>query len=487
MNTDEPDDSVPRYATEFDEVHRQFLQLEEDLDLFGLTIDGMHVWERLRTGVWMDLLTGRGLTGDVYGNAISRRDRLRGAYLLLRNVVVRNPFLASPAEILFMGHPRRKRLSDTWWDIYCDPIHEHTEFDSLHVESSYFFKHYRPARTPGLRYTDLIEILSLVNSKLRLSRYEFTPAERATVAETEAQIRSRFGVDLELQERVRTEIEARRVAKPLYSRLLKRLDPRLVVIVAYSREHTFIESCHDCGIPVVELQHGQMSRYSYQHSFPGDRTKYAFPDYLFTFGEFWNTAADFPIAEDRVRDVGYPYLEQEVAKRSDTDQRDQIVFVSTAESGQKLTKIAVEVSMRSAVTSDVVCKLHPDEYDRWRAEYPWLTDAPVSVAAGDGPSLYDLFAESSVQVGVGSTALYEGLAFGLPTYVVKLPTVEWSAPIIENGEATLVESADELVTHLSAPTTRTVTPTTYFTPNAIENITKELDSLLSEATVAKKQ
>lgn len=475
---------MSNYETDLAHFHERFLALEDELNLFDLRVDGVPVWERVRAGVGIDLLDRTGLTGTVHSGSPSFGDRLRALYLLGRNLVVRNPFFADSNDLVFLGLPRRKRRSDGWWDIYSDPIHEAGDFDALHLESARHFQHYRPAKSPNLRYTDLIRFLGRINAALPFATTEFTDAQRSAIERAERRFAEEFGVDVRIGDRIRDELESRRVTKPLWDRLLDRLGPSLAVVVAYSGEETFLEACHDAGVPVAELQHGQICPYSYQHAFPGDRTKHAYPDYLLAFGEFWKGAAAYPIDDDRILPVGYPYLEREADRRRPFEREGNVVFVSTPEAGPKLSRIAADVAGRSTLSHDVVYKLHPDEYGDWGSDYPWLVDAPVTVVAADGPSLYDLFAAASAQVGVGSTALYEGLAFDLSTFLVRLPTVEWLAPAIENGEATVVESADELADHLSDPGESSVDVERYFAPDAVENAITVIEDLRENGTLA---
>lgn len=474
---------MTEYRTDFDRFHEQFTRLERDLSLFDLTVNGIPVWERLREGVKIDLLARMGVTGEANNGGSSLRTRLRGSYLLTRNVVMRNPFLGCQAAVAFFGHPRRKEQSDTWTDIYCDPLHETGVLNAIHLEPPWKFGHFRPTQTPNLRYTDLIEYLGQANTYFGLVGETLSPQQRARTERAQERFEDAFDVQIDLTGEVRTVLARRAARKPFYDRLLARVDPNLAVIVAHSGRETFIEACHDADIPVAELQHGQISPYSYQHAFPGDRTKEAYPDYLLTFGEFWETAASLPLESDRVIPVGYPYLERELTERQPLEQGQQVVFISTPEAGPVLSKIAADLSTRPDILYECVYKLHPDELDRWEIEYPWLADAPLSVVAQDGPSLYDLFAESSVQVGVGSTALYEGLAFELATYLVRQPTIEWLAPVIEAGEATVVESADDLAEQLAEPDHRSIEREKYFRPDAVENAISVIERLVETGTV----
>jgi hypothetical protein len=172
-------------------------------------------------------------------------------------------------------------------------------------------------------------------------------------------------------------------------------------------------------IPVIELQHGTIHKYHFAYSFPGSRrTKRTFPDYLFTFGDFWKKCVEFPIKKDCIFSVGYPFLEKEAAKYFEVIKKNQILFISQGSSGKELSKFAVDVTNYSDLNYNVVYKLHPGEYHRWKREYPWLYKERDKIKiVEESIPLYRLMAESKTQVGVSSTAIYEGLYFGLNTYI----------------------------------------------------------------------
>ncbi|MEF8802506.1 MAG: hypothetical protein V5A27_09020 [Halapricum sp.] len=430
-------------STPYGDVHERFLAMEADLDLFSFTLDGIRIWEWIRYDVFQDVMFSTGVWHHHEPLGRGLADRLKGGYLLARNAAVRNPFLSSGADLLFYGHPRRMRMDDGyWWDIYCDPIHEAAEMDYLHVEDPFLNRHFRPARTENLRYLDLIHYAGTLREELGLVDGLPRERERCRLDETEERIRVDFGIDVDVTGKAHTKLERHNATAGLYDRFLGRIDPDLVVLVAGSGRETFIRACKRRGIPVAELQHGHISEYSIEYSFPGDREKQTFPDYLLTFGEFWNHTGAYPTDPGNVIDVGYPYLEWSRERYAGVVPTDQILFMSQWMITPKLSRFAVELS---ALTSrDVAFKLHPDEYERWEKLYPWLADSDVDVIGPNGPPLHRLLAESSVQVGVYSTTIFEGLSFGLDTYLVELPGVEHMVPLIDRGDATLVDSPEQL-------------------------------------------
>jgi hypothetical protein len=469
---------------EFAEVTDRLLELEADLDLLDVEIGGIPFWERVRFIVNRTLL--REL--DVVGQAHSRADPSyrRALYRLARNLFVGNPLLAPEADVLVWGHERRKQLEDgLWWDIYCDPVLDRLEDDWVYLEQEHEGEHHQPTRTAEVYYLDGVDYASRLPGKLLpepvgSTSVSFSGSERATVRRVEREVSDRFGVDVDVERMVRDRLLRRRVKLPLYRWVLGRVDPDLaVVVVSYGRE-TFVEACQAEGVPVVELQHGEISEYHMGYHYPNG-PKRDFPDYFLAFGEFWASAADFPIPERRILPVGYPYLERRAERYADIAAERQVIFLSQGEPGVRLSQFATEFANLDHDWS-VVYKLHPGEYSRWRREYPWLQDAPLEIVDSSEPPLYELFAQSSAQVGAYSTALYEGLHFDLDTYVVDVPGIECVQGLLDAGGATVVRTAEELDEHLrESPGGAGIDLSQFFRPGAEANVVSALERLTGEA------
>lgn len=465
--------------SEFEAIHHDFLELEEELNVFDIEIDGVPVWERIRLTVRRQVMYSKDIWSQFHSQLESNwRNYLRGIGLFARNFIYRNPYFADEATFLFWGHERRKQLEDgQWWDIYCDPIHDTLELDYLHVESLHVNQHLTPAKTDRLYYLDISQYYPTIRRKLGLTDFSFESQDAERLKEIENAFAERFDADIVLQCMIRRELIDRRARKGLYKRLLRRVQPEVVVVVVSNGKETFIEACQDSEIPVVELQHGIITKYEYQYAFAGDRTKVMFPDYLLTFGDHWTEAVPYPIPRSRVLTVGYPYLEENLRKYENATQSDQVLFLSQGPVGPTLSKIAVKMSSSTRFSGDVVYKLHPGEFERWEDEYPWLMNSDVTVIEGDEPPMYRLFAESQAQVGVYSTAIHEGLMFGLDTYLIDLPGVEYVSDLYEDGQIPLLETADDVLTEMNADRTQSVDMRRYFEPNAVENIAETLSNI----------
>jgi len=460
------------------------LSYEEAERLFDVEVRGVPLWERWRTTLPRLVKQHQNIIDEPHRYpSAPPTSRWRGYFGILRsalaNVPTYNPWTFEERDLLVWGHSRRKKQDDGyWWDIYTDPIYEYADFSYVHFEQELGGDHLQPAKTANLFYTDEIPTYARVLRKFgngpTVDRREVEP-----VRALERNIRADFGVNLAVSDGFARHLEIEFAIRRIYQSYLQHIDPNIaVVVVSYGKE-PFVQTCKDEGIPVVELQHGVIHEGHLGYHFPGERTKVAFPDYLLVWGEFWKDCVEYPIPDERVLSVGYPYLEQSVEKYDDIPATDQILFVSQGTIGEQLSKFALAVDEHPDIDHEVVYKLHPGEYYQWQEEYPWLANADFEVVDDSDRDLYRLFAESTVQVGAGSTAVYEGLCFDLDTYVYDCPESFKLAPLVEEGTAEKISTADELASLLGSGAV-TFDREYYFEPDATANVRRTLRELSSD-------
>jgi hypothetical protein len=470
----------------FKTIVQTIFQMEEELDLFNKKIDGVYFWELIRRSVVLQIAQQT----DVYGRAHTILERNK-SYIVnyglnaLKSIFSANPFFGPKTDLLFIGHQRRKLLDDgLWWDVYCDPVIEylHNKEECLLLESAYQNNHLTPSKTRLIKYLDPASFAGALLKRSKLIHVSLLKIELLIVYKIEEKIKKKFNTDIALDALVRQKLIARKCMLPVYSRLLKKIMPKIVVfLVSYGHE-LFIEACKRQNITTIEFQHGSMSRYDTAYSFPiKNSRKRMFPDYFFAFGDYWKNLVQFPISEEKVISVGFPFFEMGIAKYRNEPKKDQIIFISQGTIGAKLSKFAVDLGARHDFHMDIAYKLHPGEYARWRKEYPWLVDASIRVIDDESEPLYKILAQSKALIGVYSTVVYEGLGLGLPTYLVDLPGIEYMDELITSGAVTKVGSVDELIMALNNPQSNPVPADQFFKPNALENISNALEEILQKS------
>ena len=429
-------------------VTEAFLEMEDELDLLrgamGLT------WEAARFSLHQRLMVALGAVGQgqVFHGDLEP-SRLRRGWAYARNAVVRPSLAAGPAELLFVGHPRRRRLPDgTWTDLYVDPLLRGLGpgIRAGVVEPPHLGVHRHPPTVSGVRYLDDVVLLGAAVGALGAGRA--TASEKSAMDAVARKVRRRFDVEVGVADRLEEARFLRATGLRFYRALLDRVSPKLLVVVCAYGLETLIEAAKARDVPVVELQHGVIYPYHLGYTYP-TVPKSTFPDHLLTFGSFWNDATDYPVPAERIHAVGYPVFDEARASMQ-RDPGDEVLFVSQLAVGEPLSRMAVDFASRTG--RPVIYKLHPGEIPGWRERYPWLTAPDVRVVDDPGRSIYELFATARAQVGVFSTALYEGIGLGVPTVVAELPGSEASEPLVRRGYAGKAADVTGLEAALNRPT-----------------------------------
>lgn len=466
------------------EQYKRFLRLEDDLRLFDRSVGQIKYWELARVEVFLTLFERRVRGGS------KRASKSKGPEKLLFYIkslfdFKKNPYLCPKKGVIFSGGQRRVLTEDGfWWDIHVDPIIDYLDLPYMSLEYPIDLEHYGPPRTENLYHFDLLLTLGFLRSKLGLTKIRIPQDEIEFLSRVRSEIERRLGFDIDIPKIVTNRIHEHRALLPLCLRLLKHIEPRLVVMVTSYARKSLLEACKRLRIPAVELQHGVISPYHPGYSFPeAARGKTCFPDYLLVFGEYWRDIANYPIDNDRIISVGYPYLERKIEQYAQQRRKKQIVFISQGRIGVPISKFAVELSRVPDLDYKIVYKLHPRETAGWKNRYPWLLNTDIEVIDTLGTDLYRLLGESMVQVGVSSTAIYEGIAYGLETYLLDVLGVEYFDPLIRTKLVHKVSSAEEMIELLkSSDVGESVNSEMLFLPNGVEHTVAFLRDLYARSS-----
>jgi hypothetical protein len=307
---------------------------------------------------------------------------------------------------------------------------------------------------------------------------ELTAEDRRRIDEIETDVRDIFDVDVDLTPLIRNKLHRFKTLTPLFRFFLRQVDPE--VVVAYIGEPELTAACQREETTMVHLQTRLITRYHPDFHFPGDRTKRIIPDYYFTWGEYWNDIAAYPLPEDRFRSIGFEYLERQRRTYRDVPQKNQVVFISQPTIGPGLSEFAADLAARNP-DYDIVYNLHPREEDYWRKEYPVLEDADLHVAKNESSSLYRQFAASRAVVGVYSTALFESIGFDVSRSVVPLTGLEQAIYLLDGDAASTVETPAEMPQSLpESETPSAFDCRTLFRAGPVENFESEIGRIINE-------
>lgn len=429
-------------------IFKKFTNIENEYDLFGVKIKDINIWDKIRYNVYRDIRKQM-LNEDAQASTNkSIYNNVKAACKFLYNTFNKNPFSCKKSEYFVVGHSRRKKLSNgKWWDIYFDPIDNKCKIDYSYFEYPHLLEHKNRTETKHVKYLDIDNIISNIPYVDKIiCKLKYNTEKVKYIDEV---FERNFSEKINISDIVGKYLYRRHFLLPIYKRIINDVNPDvLIVVVSYSKS-ILIEASKDLGIPVLELQHGVINDEHPGYSFPHSQHVPSFPDYLLTFGPYWTEGVDVPLSDDRIIPVGYPFLEfQKNQLDHGWETSESIVFISQRTIGTELSRVALALEKSNSYEGDVRYKLHPSEYENWHILYPWLVDSKVEVITDTDVTLYKLFTQADAQVGVNSTALYEGMYFGLQTYLLEVRNYSLDQKLLQQGYAKKVANVNDLENNL---------------------------------------
>ncbi|MER7245921.1 hypothetical protein [Kribbella sp. NPDC000426] len=399
--------------------------METDLGLLGWQTSGAHPWPIIRMRVFHELTRRTGIHGAPHPVRRTPYDKAALVAKHVAGIVTRSPF-PGRYDALVVPHPRKPNGVEIYTDVLRDTLGD----SALILDSGI-----NGTPLPGSKNLDFFtSAAGAIHPRTTDDRGIGEALEKLT------------GVRVPVGAILAREVPKHLRLRALYRALLKRHRIKTVyVVVAYFHQH-IVGAARDLGIRVVELQHGAISPFHLGYSYPGRPTVADQPDELWCFGSYWTDVADLP-AGMRTEVIGATFLPTPGPK----DPR-RVVFLSQGTVGAELVQVADAVAKENPQL-DVVYRLHP-------SERPEDYTIPSGVQLSTGGSTLDLLATATYQVGVSTTALFEGMALGCRTAVADLPGHEYLDPAIARGHAVLMSRPSDLQQAPLCPT-----PEIYYAPS----------------------
>lgn len=463
------------------EFTRAFLRFETEHDLFAITVRGHCFWEYIRYAVFNHCIDSR------YGYAERRTQRmtdyLRELAWGARALVGEWLTAGTPYDIvvinynrtnLIEGRPRNvhmfplvKELAGSYRILLIDRAPTHSIDDDLY-----------PCRILRFRPFHLLDRLTSL-----LVRY--TPRERAVMAEIGARVTQAFGVEVDIHRMAQTVFAWQLRTRKRYLRLFAKYSPGVVVYADDAHLKGVIAAAGMRGIPTVDLQHSLISFLNILYNYPDDPRIHARSirsDYVFTYGAFWESEYRLPV---KLVPVGFPYLEDHLERTppAPTERERNVIVVGTLFAKDVLVRTALDLA-RLLPEYTIYYKLRIEDYGDWRSRYPleFGKTANLKVIDSNETPLLEYFARCGYQVGINSTALYEGLAFGVTTFILKTGWWAEMTRLVDEEAAFLVSTAEEIAAMIRAGArpSHPLTRDQLFRQNSRKNLRDALAGVLAE-------
>lgn len=420
--------------------------LEKRYGLLELEIDGIKVWQNARMHIYYHLAQELKIFSMPH-TAMSRLEKWKVLFNYIRHTLFRHPFLASRADHIVFPHPRTKEFEGSRVDIYTMDITHKLLKEHKHVielESPYKGQHQREPEAETY-YEDALILFRQFSSLFRLKQ---VPAE--TIARVETEITHHCGITIDLYGILCKEAKRFKAEYLFYTKFLKKVSPKSIYLTVGYGKGALVLAAKEQKIVTIEVQHGTFSRYHLGYSFPYLKKPLSyFPERFLVWSSFWKTLIPLPIASENVIDHGFAYMQKEQKKLSHISKIEhQVLILSQGALGEKIAyEILKNIEVFQAYR--IKYKLHPGEYERWHTN-PSLKalSAYENIEIVKECNLYELMAQSRYQVGVFSTAIYEGLMFGCTTILLDLPGIEYMEDLLKNKIAVRYREGSKLERYL---------------------------------------
>ena len=462
----------------------RFLEFEQKHSLLDKKLDGFDYWIYVRFNIYSEI--EKQLLGfeNISPKLSGKGKTLDSVVKEVLTAVKRSPMHKhKKCDIIFVNHERRMRLDGEDVPIYFDEIIKKYKGDYIILEPKNIFNsHYQNERyAENTYYLDyIVNVRAAIHRRLTsFEDKEFEKDFRLILSKLEEEFNVVFDKNKLIRFVYQTKISYE-INKKNYKKMLKRLKPKKIVEVVYYNNlfMALNEAAKEMNIPVFELQHGLMGNSHIAYNFSEKRDIKCFPDKIMVFGEYWRRVTRFPIDDKNIIPVGYPYIEymKKIYGQAKTH-TNNILFISQKTIGKELSRLAVSVAKKikeENMPYKVIYKLHPSEVPDWKEALTELYCCRdiIEVASDSSESIYKYFSEAVIQVGVYSTAIYEGMAFGLKTFIYNTEGCKYVRDLYEMKYATLINNENDLFDNLEAVTEER---NDFWEDDAVENIILQIN------------
>ncbi|TLS35162.1 UDP-N-acetylglucosamine--N-acetylmuramyl-(pentapeptide) pyrophosphoryl-undecaprenol N-acetylglucosamine transferase [Pseudalkalibacillus caeni] len=430
------------------EICNKFWEVENRHNLLSKQICEVKFWEVIRYELLNEILRNKG----IYGEAHTKKKTIWSNFVLLSSIVYNSIFFNPlfgiyTKDILVFEHPRKVRKNGRYIDIYTNHLlNENDEIQFLEPDSR---KRNTKSKEKGVNKKTLDLFYPFAITKMKQKKIFLDEKELNLLKNIEHDLKKEFNVEVNLYDKVKKAIRKFKIQYDFYQKILRKRKPKEIYLVVGYLQPALIHAAKSIGIKVIELQHGVINKYHLGYNFPNQQQKVDyFADKLLIFGEFWKKGIRYPIPSEDIKVIGFPFFNMQVEKyRNITKKPKQIIFISQGTVGHALSKFAYHSALELKDYT-FIYKLHPGEYDRWKREYIELVKASqlknFNVVDSNDKDLHYYLSESEFQVGVYSTALYEGFSLKCKTILFQYTGVEYLEEIVKEGFAKVVTNISEL-------------------------------------------
>lgn len=452
-------------------VHEYIRLLHSAEDIFPV-----YEWKWLNIDVWPLLKVGLAFHLDDHAKTYNSasllhhgtqmlKDRLSSFFAKLKDAEHEDTF-ETKAEVVFLSLTveRGFKVRNHWYNLYCDPLIEKYNsegYSTLLLESALKGRYRYPRYSPSVYVQPQLNILA-AKSVLRDSSPDYFkwPEFRsfAQFMEQEAQV---------------TEAEIRSILKRLnlvrrwadfFKQVFSKVTPKLGIVVSYYGPlgMSFVQACHESGIPCVDLQHGVQGNnhiaYGRWHNIP-QKGYSLLPSIFWCWDDTSKSNIDnwsyFAGKNHRSVLGGNPLMSEFANRNSSLTKYFDPLVDEVFKSYQNNILITLQPGEISQILIDII-KVSPSDWHWWIRLHPTSQNPPselIECLERHAPGrfdwqnasrlpLYAILKKINVHVTNFSSTVLEAEKFGIQTVLLHKTGEEYYPNQIKAGTASLALTSE---------------------------------------------
>ena len=341
-------------------------------------------------------------------------------------------------DILLITDARRIKQENKYESIYTDEIErivsnkykcltlEEPSWTSyVHMKDSHFYN----CTTKNIKYVDNYELIAVIKNRLfKILAHRKMKIINEEINNLLLDMREFFGLSFEIiKDNFIDHIIYFLTMKRTYSKIIEKINPKCICF--FYRDFPFktliLMIAKEKNIPTIEMQHG-----SYVEDEPIEKKGDCkeewknIPDYLFSFGKFQTCKDNLVYKDNQIKYIGNLFLEKKTKEKQENSTEFEnnikyILIISQSSMGEYISSFASKLSEILENTNyKIIYKFHPNESGR---NYSNLNKDRIIQIKDNSEEIYKYQRISYCQIGISSTAIFEGISFQLPTFILKNP------------------------------------------------------------------
>ena len=396
------------------------LSLEKRLNLFDWDFLGVKIWELIRLDIYLSGYDN----SQSKGNAFVKLIKLK--YYIL-NIVLNSPLtLFKKADYLIFESSRYIYLNNSYVDIYTASVKEQLikekkNFKLLHYINSK--EQYLSKNENSASFNLLYLFSKAVKLYLILSK---TTKIKKRIKELPLELKN-YDTNLNLTKLIKTKyikVISEEVVFSLYFKIIK---PQKIYLIAYNGREGMIAAAKKLGIPLVEIQHGVLSKYNLVYSFPSfTKNKLQFFPTFFLYHSFFSKQVFYlPLSVKycEISDKTYLDYVKRIFGTNGPKIKKSIAFISQTTVMDSLLKV-IQNNIEDLKDYNIYYRAHPNE--NVGDQILELTRAnPNFSISNKNENFFEFVSKIEICIGVYSAALIDAIIFNCKVYLLNIEGVQF--------------------------------------------------------------